>query len=213
MQLVVIGGGEHARVVIEAARSRPDLWEVRGFVDVHPNPETESRLGVPRLGSDDEGRTLAAAGGVQFVLGIAGPGSRGARSAVVKAYDEAGAHWATVVHATTWVSPSAHLGEGVFVSAGAVINSGARVERHAVINTGAIIEHDVLVEEFAQVSPSAAIGGGARVGRQAYVGLGACVRDHLEIGEAATVGMGAVVVASVPRDVVVVGNPARAEGQ
>lgn len=212
MQLVVIGGGEHARVLIEAARSRPDLWEVLGFIDLQPNPETERRVGVPRLGSDDEGRALAAAGGVQFVLGLAGIGSRHVRSAVVKAYDEAGARWATVVHASAWVSPTAYLGAGVFVSAGAVLNSGARVERHAVINTGAIIEHDVVVEEFAQVSPRAGIGGAVRIGREAYVGLGACVRDHLEIGEGATVGMGAVVVASVPRDVVVVGNPARAEG-
>lgn len=212
MQLVVIGGGEHARVLIEAARSRPDLWEVRGFIDLRANPETESRLGIPRLGSDEEGLALAAGGGLQFVLGLAGLGSRHARSAVVKAYDEAGARWATVVHARAWISPTAQLAEGVFVSAGAALNSGARVERHAVINTGAIIEHDVLVEEFAQVSPAAAIGGGARVGREAYVGLGACVRDHLEIGENATVGMGAVVVASVPRGVVVVGNPARVEG-
>jgi acetyltransferase EpsM len=212
MQLVVIGGGEHARVLIEAARSRPDLWDLRGFIDVQPNPETESRLGVPRLGSDDAGRALAAAGGIEFVLGLAGLGSRDARSAVVKAYDEAGARWATVIHASAWVSPTAHLGEGVFVSAGAILNSGARVERHAVINTGAIIEHDVVVEECAQVSPAAAIGGGTRIGRQAYVGLGARVRDHLQIGERATVGMGAVVVASVPADVVVVGNPARAEG-
>jgi acetyltransferase EpsM len=212
MQLVVIGGGEHARVLIEAARTRPDLWQVRGYVDVEPRPETERRLGVPRLGSDEEGRALVRGGEVQFILGLAGLGSREARAAVAKAYDEAGARWATVVHANAWVSPSASLGAGVFISAGAVLNSGARADRHVVINSGAIVEHDVQVEEFTQVSPGAVIGGGVRMGRQVYVGLGACIRDHLEIGEGATVGMGAVVVASVPSEVVVIGNPARAEG-
>lgn len=212
MQLVVIGGGEHARVLIEAARSRPDLWEVKGFVDVHPNEETVRRLGVPRLGSDEEGQHLASDGMVRFVLGFGGLGARAARRAAVKSYDGYGARWATVVHATAWISPTAHLAEGVFVSAGAVVNSGARVERHAIINTGAIIEHDVVVGEFAQVSPAATIGGAGRVGRDAYVGLGASVRDHVAIGDAATVGMGAVVVAGVPDGVVVVGNPARAQG-
>ena len=105
MQLVVIGGGEHARVVIEAARSRPDLWVVRGFVDPGTNPETEGRLGVTRLGDDREGLALAATGDVQFVLGMAGLGSGQARSAVVEAYDAVGARWATVVHASAWVSP------------------------------------------------------------------------------------------------------------
>jgi serine acetyltransferase len=35
------------------------------------------------------------------------------------------------------------------------------------------------------------------------------VRDHVSIGAAARVGMGAVVVADVPANAVVVGNPAR----
>ncbi len=212
MKLVVIGGGEHARVVLEAARSRPDLWDITGFVDVNPNPETERRLGVLRLGGDVEGRNLSAGGSVQFVLGLAGLGAQGARMALVKTYDEAGAHWATIVHANAWVSPTAHLGEGVFVSAGAVVNTGARVERHAVINTSAVVEHDVVVEAFAHLAPGAVIGGGARIGSHAYVGLGARVRDHVAIGEGATIGMGAVVVGPVPPNVVVIGNPAKAQG-
>jgi len=209
VQLVVIGGGEHARVVMEAARTRPDLWEIKGFVDVQPCEETSRRLGVPHLGPDEMGRSLAASGSVRFVLGMAGLGSRKLRMALAETYDAAGATWATVVHSFAWVSPTAILEGGAFLSAGAVVNSGARVERHAIINTSAVIEHDVVVGDFAQVSPSATIGGGARIGRNAYVGLGASVRDHVTVGESATVGMGAAVVAAVDRDTVVIGTPAR----
>lgn len=209
MQLVVIGGGEHARVVLEAARTRPDLWEVKGFVDVQPCEETSRRLGLPRLGPDDSGLKLAASDSVRFVLGMAGIGSRSLRMALAETYDAAGARWATIVHSFAWVSPTAILEGGAFLSAGTVVNSGARVERHAIINTGAVIEHDVVVGDFAQVSPAATIGGGARIGRNAYVGLGARVRDHVAIGESATVGMGAVVVDTVDGDTVVVGTPAR----
>ena len=38
--LIVVGGGEHARVVIEAARSQPARWEILGFTDPRPCPET-----------------------------------------------------------------------------------------------------------------------------------------------------------------------------
>lgn len=212
MHLILIGGGEHARVVIEAARSRPDLWDVRGFVDPRPNEETSRRLNLPWLGSDQHGRELAASGAVHFILGLAGLRSRQARMELAAMYDGVGAKWATVVHAAAWVSPTARLEGGAFISAGALVNTGANVERHVVVNTGAVIEHDVVLEGFAQVSPGVTVGGAGRIGRNAYIGLGACVRDHVEVGESATVGMGAIVVAHVPKQAVVMGNPARCRG-
>ena len=208
MRLVVIGGGEHARVVVEAARSRPDLWEVSGFVDSKPKAQTENLLQIPQLGGDAEGRALAASDSL-FILGLAAFESRDARLKLASLYDEAGVRWATIVHASAWISPAARLAEGIFVSAGAIVNSGARIERHAVVNTGVILEHDVSVESFAQIASASAIGGGARLGRNVYVGLGARVRDHVSIGEGAVVGMGAVVVGAVPEGRTVVGNPAR----
>ena len=212
MKLVVIGGGEHARVVIEAAQSRPETWNVIGFVDVQPNPETEDRLGVRRLGGDLEGRSLVAPD-VRFVIGIAALGSHQARMRIVTSYEEAGARWATVVHASAWLSPTAQLSDGVFVSAGVIINTGARIGFHAVINTGAIVEHDVVIGSFSHLAPGAVIGGGTKIGDGAYVGLGARVRDHIEVGESVTVGMGAVVIGSVSSDLVVIGNPTRVKGR
>lgn len=41
VKLMVIGGGEHARVVIEAAQSRAESWVVLGFVD--PSASTRVR--------------------------------------------------------------------------------------------------------------------------------------------------------------------------
>ena len=59
------------------------------------------------------------------------------------------------------------------------------------------------------MAPAAAIGGGTSIGEQCYLGLGCRVRDHVRIGRRVTVGMGAVVVGSVPDDTTVVGVPAR----
>lgn len=209
MKLVIIGGGEHTRVVIEAARSRPDLWDVLGFVDAASATETQERLGVSRLGDDADGLKLASDDMVRFIVGVAAIGSHDVRTKLVKAYGAAGARWATIVHAQAWVSPTAQLADGGFVSAGAVINTGVRAGAHAIVNTGAVIEHDVSIGAFAHVGPAAAIGGGTRIGNNVYVGLGARVRDHIEVGDGATVGMGAIVVKTVLRDVTVLGNPAR----
>ena len=40
--IVILGGGEHAQVVAEAIRSRPDLWELVGFTDpATSGPQTD----------------------------------------------------------------------------------------------------------------------------------------------------------------------------
>lgn len=210
-RLVVVGGGEHARVVIEAARSRPDLWDVVGFVDPAPCPETAQRLGLPHLGDDEWALALAdREADVCFVLGVGAIGVYGRRQEIVLRYSGRSVRWAAaVVHARAWVSPTASLGAGAAVMAGAAVNSGARIGAHAVVNTGAVVEHDVELGDFAQAAPGAVIGGGSSVGAGSYLGLGSRVRDHLRIGQAATVGMGAVVVRPVPDGAVVTGVPAR----
>ncbi|MEA2518436.1 MAG: hypothetical protein QOF49_516 [Chloroflexota bacterium] len=216
--VVVIGAGEHARVVVDALRARAGAWDVLGVVDRLPAESAEggrdaSRL--PHLGTDEAFRaTLAsqpADARPRLVLGIGAPTEPNTRRAVVAAWDGLAA-WATVVHPAAIVSADATLGEGTVVLAGALVGPGARIGNHAIVNTGAIVEHDVELGPFAQIGPGAAIGGGARIGAGSLVGLGARVRDHVTVGADAIVGMGAVVVADVPDGVTVMGTPARPSG-
>jgi acetyltransferase EpsM len=207
--LIVVGGGGHARVVVDVARSRPELWNVVGFVDTRRVDETATLLGVPQLGDDADARSLVAARGVALVLGVGSVGVSDARASIVARYAPATPSWASPVHARAWVSPAATLGAGVVVSAGAIINAGARLGDHVVVNTGAIVEHDVQLGDFTQAAPGATIGGGAIIGERCYLGLGCRIRDHVRLGDRVAVGMGAVVVKSAPDACVLIGCPAR----
>jgi len=208
--LIVIGGGEHGRVVIDAALSRPDLWRVIGFLDRQPCEETVSRFGVRRLGTGDDADSIVAQHrqGL-FALGIGAIGNAELREAIVSRFSDAGAQWATVVHRQAAVSPTATVGNGTVVFAQAVINTGARIGSHCVINTGAVVEHDVVIDDFSQIAPGGTLGGGARVGRRTYVGLGSRIRDHVQVGNRAFVGMGSVVTSNVDDGREVIGVPAR----
>lgn len=205
--LVVLGGGEHARVVIEAARSRPDRWLVTGFTD---RGEGRSILfDVPCLGDDlaltERLAALSPADRPALVLGFGGP--LATRRAAADAF--IGVVWATIIHADAWVSPSAVVEPGVVVLAGAVINAGARVGAQAIVNSRAVVEHDVEIGAGAHVGPGAVVGGGTSIGDGALIGLAAAVRDHILVGRRAVVGMGSVVVADVADDATVMGVPAR----
>ena len=217
--LIVVGGGEHARVVIEAARTRPDEWTISGFVDPVAVETTMRLTAAPYLGDDSAIETALADAAVGdrpwVVLGLGGAGGPGLRRRLVERL-EAGAatslRWATIVHSGAWVSPTARLGPGTVVLAGAIVNSGAILGAHAIVNSAAVVEHDVVIGDFTHIAPAAVIGGGATLGKDGFVGLGARIRDHVTIGDGATVGMGAAVVDDVAAGVTVIGAPARPAG-
>jgi acetyltransferase EpsM len=204
-RLILIGGGEHSRVVAEAARAEGQ-GELLGFVDPEPCAETIRRLGVPRLGDDS---ALDEHPGAWGVLCMAAFGSLAARKRIVARLSPKLAGWATVIHPSAWVSPTAIVESGSVIMAGAVLQSGARVGPHSVVNSGAIVEHDVEMSAFSHAGPRVVLGGGARVGEGAYIGMGAAVRDHVTIGAEALIGMGAVVVGNVETGRRVLGVPAR----
>jgi sugar O-acyltransferase (sialic acid O-acetyltransferase NeuD family) len=206
-EIVVVGGGEHARVVVDAIRTDLARWTITGYIDPAHPPELEE-LGLRWLGGDEEASQQMA--GRRFIIAVGGHGRPERRVAIAERYDRLGASWGTVVHARSAVSISASVRPGVTVLAGAIINAGARIGSHAIVNSAAVVEHDVTLGEFVHVAPGAVIGGGTSIGPRSLIGLGARVRDHIHIGADVVVGMGAVVVNDVTDRSTVVGVPARA---
>jgi acetyltransferase EpsM len=207
--LILVGGGEHARVVAEAARSTGE-WKIVGVADPAGAAGTFANLGIAHLGDDIALATHLASSGVDarpwLIVSIGAIVAGAVRQQVVARFEQE--QWASIVHAAAWVSPTAEVEPGAVVMAGAVVNAGARIGAHAIVNTGAIIEHDVVVGAFARIGPRAAIGGGTVIGADALIGLGAAVRDHVTVGAGATVGMGAAVTKEVAPGATVAGVPA-----
>jgi sugar O-acyltransferase (sialic acid O-acetyltransferase NeuD family) len=213
--VLLIGGGEHAGVVLEAIGTAPDDWYAVGFTDPEAAAGVLALDGTAHLGDDPTGlgrfADLPAEERPALILAVGGVGEPGIRRRLSDTIGRLApdARWAVVVHASAWVSPTASLGEGTVVLAGAVVNAGARIGRQAIVNSRAVVEHDTLIGAFSHVGPGAVVGGGTRVGSDVTIGMGALVRDHLVVGDGATIGMGAVVVRDVEPGTTVLGSPAR----
>jgi len=195
-QIVVIGGGGHAKVVIDCIRACGDV--VAGILDDRLEPST-TVLGAPVLGSIAD---YSAHTSCKFIIAI---GSNTIRRQLAERMD---VQWHTVIHPSAVCSGYAHLGAGTVVMPNAVINAGAEVGAHCIVNTGAIVEHDNVLGDYVHISPAAALGGTVNIGESTHVGIGATVRNNISICSGCIIGAGAVVVKNITECGTYVGIPA-----
>lgn len=201
--LSIIGAGGHAKVVIATARAIGDV-ALAGVLDDDPARTGGEVLGVPVRGAIDV-ETVRRLGVTRAVLAIGGNRARAEVAARLAGH----VAWATLVHPSAVVDPTARLGEGVVVFAGAVIQPDAVIGRHAIVNTGATVDHDCVIGDFAHIAPGVHLAGNVHVGEGALLGIGSCAIPGSRIGAWATVGAGGVVVGEVAAGACVKGVPAR----
>lgn len=195
--VMIIGGGGHAKVVIDCIRSGGD--RPVGILD-DKLPEGTSVLDVPVLGKIAQWQEFAQN---DFIIAI---GNNEVREKVA---EQLPVQWYTAVHPRATVSAYAALGQGTVVMPGAVINAGASVGDHCIVNTCAVVEHDCVLEHYVHISPDAALGGTVTVGAKSHIGIGAVVRNNIAICGACVIGAGAVVVKAITEPGTYAGVPAK----
>lgn len=203
--VVIIGGGGHAKVVIESLRARGET--VTAIVDADPTPREV--LGVPVAGDDLTLPDLRAQGLSKLFVAI---GDNRLRQKLGRKARELGFSLVNAIHPSAVVSPSARLGEGVAVMAGVTINAESWIGDLAIINTGAVIDHDCRLGAACHLGPASALAGGVSVGERAFLGVGARAIPGVSIGADTMVGAGGVVVRDLPDAVLAIGVPARIKG-
>ena len=205
-QVVVLGAGGHARVLVDLLRLVS--LEPVAVLDRDGAAARGNVLGVPIVGGDEELKRFDPAR-VALVNAVGSVQINASRRELFLRCRALGFHFATLVHPRSTVAAGATLAEGVQVLAGAVINVGARVAENTIINTAAVVEHDCTIGPHVHVASRAALAGGVTAKEAAFIGAGATVIQGIVIGARAVVGAGAVVIRDVEDDAVVVGVPAR----
>ena len=201
-QLLVIGAGGHARVVIDVARAA-------GFDPVAALAPSQVGLtcnGVEVIGGDDLADAMFAKGLRQAVVAI---GDNALRSRIGKRLSEIGFGLPSIVHPSAILSPTATFGDGTVVMPLAVVNAAATVGKMVIVNSSAVIEHDCRIGDGAHIAPGSRLGGCVSVGLQTLIGIGSVVRPEATIGDHAVVGAGSTVIGNIDNHQVATGCPAR----
>ena len=205
---VVIGGGGHAKMVIESLRLAGD-FEPCAVLDRRMLTRGEEVSGVPVWGDDRLIADVRRRGIRYFAVGLGSVGDPGPRRRLFEQALAAGLEPATVIHPSAVCSSLVDLEAGVQLLPACVVNAGARIGANTIVNSGAIVEHDCVVGAHVHIATGAVLAGAVQVGWGAHIGAGAVVRQQICIGCEAVVGAGAVVVKNVSSGDVVAGVPAR----
>lgn len=206
MKVVLVGARADGQAhLVKEAIEEAGEHEVVAFLDETPELQGQRVLGVPVVGPlarVDAARDLGA------TVGHIAIGNGAARERLAQGLTGAGLGLLTVIHPDAKISPSARIGDGVFVGALAMISTGAVVGDLALIPPTSMVSHHVRVGIAASLSPGARLGGRSHLGDRAFAGLGATVLPDRIVGADAVVGAGSVVTKDVPPGVTVVGVPA-----
>ncbi|MCA4793885.1 PglD-related sugar-binding protein [Myroides odoratimimus] len=136
---LIYGKGGHGRVV-EDTIYQLDTTNVVDYFDDASNPYS-----------------VTYEQDVELIIGI---GNNEVRKRIVGEVKHA---FATIIHPTAYVSPSAEIGEGTVVLANAVIQANAKVGKHCIINANVTIDHDAIVEDYVCTYPASYVAGFARI--------------------------------------------------
>jgi sugar O-acyltransferase (sialic acid O-acetyltransferase NeuD family) len=209
--LIILGTGGNCFDILDAVfeingRSPTPVYECVGFLDDDPDRWGAEFFGVPVLGP------LEAAGrfsGAFFVNGIGSERNFWQKEAIIARTGIPRDRFETIIHPTASVSRLSTLGRGVVVLQNVTIAANVRVGDHVIVLPNSILSHDTVIGDHTCITGGVCISGGVRIGRCCYLGTNSAIIGNVTVGDYSLIGMGSVVLHSVPENQVVVGNPAR----
>lgn len=203
VQLIVLGTGGHASVVIDAAHSAG----LRVIGTLGPNKPTHSDFPAAYLGGDDMIASFDKAT-TGFAIGVGSIGNPQRRQVLFDKVRKLGFSLPPIVHARASIGSGVKIDCGAQVMAGAIINAGTQVGQNAIVNSGAIIEHNTTLGPHTHVAPGAVVCADVKIEHAAHIGAGATILQGLTIGHHALVAAGAVVTRDIAHNARVHGVPA-----
>ena len=206
MNLLVYCAGGFGREVAEIAQrinAAHPRWDEIAFIDDQADCKSAGAFEIYNMTSALE---KFGASQMEAVIANGEPYVRKVLLAKLEAWNIC---LATLVDRTAVVSQTASIGVGSVIFPNCYVSSQAVIGRNVAIVAGSMVGHDSRLGENCTISGHVNIGGACKIGCETYIGMGAQLKEKTSVGSGAIIGMGSIVFADVPDEVIAMGNPCR----
>jgi len=144
-EIIVIGGGGHAKVVISVLK-KIGKYKIIGYTDIKNQGPI---LGIEYIGTDEEINNYNVS---MAAIGIGVLENFKIRHKIVNNYIKKGFTFPSILSPYAIVNEDVSIGEGTVIMDGVVINSGTSIGNFSIINTRSSIDHDCEIGDFVHIA-------------------------------------------------------------
>jgi sugar O-acyltransferase (sialic acid O-acetyltransferase NeuD family) len=202
--IVIIGGGGHAKVVISILR-KLRTYNIIGYTDIKNNG---SIIDVPFIGTDDkfllEEKDIRNA-----AIGIGQIQNGKVRRKIINKFIKNKFFFPPIVSKNAIINENVVIGKGTVVMDGVVINVDTKIGKYSIINTNSTVEHDCNIGSFTHIAPGATLSGEVNIGSDVLIGTGANVIQNISIVNKTLISAGSLVLKDINESGIYRGVPAK----
>lgn len=206
MKCVLIGGGGHAKVVIDVICELGLRDYIVGIIEHDVDQIGKTIHGVPILGTDDDLKRIYHEGVTHAFVAI---GENKLRKKLSDYAGQIGFAFPSFIHPRAIVSKHVQIGAGSIVMPGAVVNSDVQIGNHIIVNTSSSVDHDCVLGNYTHISPGVNLCGGTIIHEGAHIGAGTVTIPNRVVGQWTVIGAGSTIVRNIPGHTLAYGVPCR----
>lgn len=117
--------------------------------------------------------------------------------------------FATIIHSTVWVDPTAKIAQGCVIYPNSCIDQRAEIKSNTILNLSCTIAHDSSIGESSFLSPNVAVAGFCSIGDQNFIGINSTIIDNIITCNNNTIGAGSVIIKNIVEPGTYIGSPAK----
>lgn len=205
-KLAIIGSGDLGQQIAHLALAHAQ-YEVIGYFDDYRKKNTNIK-GITCIGKIDEIEDAFRQNLFdELIIGI-GYKHLSFKKELFQRF-KGNIPFATIIHPSVHVDNTVRIGEGVVIYPGSILDQYVHIGDNVVINVGCCIAHDTSIGAHSFLSPRVAIAGFVDIGEMNILGINSTIIDNIKTVEQVQLGGGSVVIKSIEKRGLYVGNPIR----
>ena len=180
-RIIIIGTGGHSAeiddyITLSTKKDSSFPYEIIGYLDDNPAGYEAYQFSAPFLGTIKD-HTIRK--DCQYLMGIA---NLTYRRPIIERYLKEGASFATFIHPSVTVSPSATIGKGVVLAMNVNIGPNVVVGDFTLINSRCSLGHDTKTGRYNFISPNVCFSGFTTIGDENLFGINSATIPGISVG-------------------------------